>query len=39
MIRDSGRYTPAEVVKDLPGKDRVVKQEGVKTASDGITYR
>lgn len=25
MIRDSGRYTPAEVVKDLPGKDRVVK--------------
>lgn len=25
MIRDSGRYTPAEVVKDLPGRDRVVK--------------
>lgn len=25
LIRDSGRYTPAEVVKDLPGKDRVVK--------------
>ena len=25
MIKDSGRYSPAEVVKDLPGKDRVVK--------------
>lgn len=25
MIKDSGRYTPAEVIKDLPGKDRVVK--------------
>lgn len=25
MIKDDGRYTPAEVIKDLPGKDRVVK--------------
>lgn len=25
MIRDSGEFTPAEVIKDLPGKDRVVK--------------
>ena len=22
---DSGKYTPAEVIKDLPGRDRVVK--------------
>ena len=25
MLRDSGKYTPAEVIKDLPGRDRVVK--------------
>lgn len=25
MIMDSGEYTPAEVIKDLPGKDRVIK--------------
>lgn len=25
MLKDDGRYTPAEVIKDLPGKDRVVK--------------
>lgn len=25
MLRDSKKYTPAEVIKDLPGKDRVVK--------------
>lgn len=25
MIRDSGKYSPASVIKDLPGKDRVVK--------------
>ena len=25
MIRDDGRYTPAEIIRDLPGKDRVVK--------------
>ncbi len=25
MLRDDGRYTPAEVIRDLPGKDRVVK--------------
>ena len=25
MLKDSGKYTPAEVIKDLPGKDRVVK--------------
>ena len=25
MIRDDGRYTDAEVIRDLPGKDRVVK--------------
>ena len=25
MIKDSGRYSPAEVIRDLPGKDRVVK--------------
>lgn len=25
MIKDSGRYTPAEVIRDLPGRDRVVK--------------
>ena len=25
LIRDNGNYTPAEIIKDLPGKDRVVK--------------
>ena len=25
LLRDSGKYTPAEVIKDLPGRDRVVK--------------
>ncbi|NLD19711.1 MAG: peptide chain release factor N(5)-glutamine methyltransferase [Clostridiales bacterium] len=25
MLKDSGKYTPAEVIRDLPGKDRVVK--------------
>lgn len=25
LIRDSGRFTPAEVIRDLPGKERVVK--------------
>lgn len=25
MLKDDGKYTPAEVIKDLPGKDRVVK--------------
>ena len=25
MIKDSGKYTPAEIIRDLPGKDRVVK--------------
>ncbi len=25
MLKDSGKYTPAEVIKDLPGRDRVVK--------------
>ncbi len=25
MIKDSGKYTPAEVIRDLPGRDRVVK--------------
>ena len=25
MIRDDGRYTDAEVIRDIPGKDRVVK--------------
>ncbi|MBQ3184355.1 MAG: peptide chain release factor N(5)-glutamine methyltransferase [Firmicutes bacterium] len=25
MLKDDGQYTPAEVIKDLPGKDRVVK--------------
>lgn len=25
MLRDAGKYTPAEVIKDLPGRDRVVK--------------
>lgn len=25
MLKDSQKYTPAEVVKDLPGRDRVVK--------------
>ncbi|MCF0120443.1 MAG: peptide chain release factor N(5)-glutamine methyltransferase [Oscillospiraceae bacterium] len=25
MLKDSGNFTPAEVIKDLPGKDRVIK--------------
>ena len=25
MLKDSQKYTAAEVIKDLPGKDRVVK--------------
>lgn len=25
MLKDSDKYTPAEVIRDLPGKDRVVK--------------
>lgn len=25
MLKDSQKYTPAEVIKDLPGRDRVVK--------------
>lgn len=25
MLKDSGKYTPAEIIKDLPGRDRVVK--------------
>ena len=25
MLKDDGRYTPAEIIRDLPGKDRVVK--------------
>lgn len=25
MLKDAGKYTPAEVIKDLPGRDRVVK--------------
>ncbi len=25
MLKDSGKYTAAEVIRDLPGKDRVVK--------------
>ena len=25
MLKDSGKFTPAEVIRDLPGKDRVVK--------------
>ena len=25
IIKDNGNYTPAQVIKDLPGKDRVVK--------------
>lgn len=25
MLHDDGRYTPAEVIRDLPGRDRVVK--------------
>ena len=25
MIREDGRYTPAEVIRDVPGRDRVVK--------------
>ena len=27
LIRDDGRSTPAEIIRDLPGKDRVVKCE------------
>ena len=27
MIRDDGRYFPAEVIRDLPGRDRVVKTQ------------
>ena len=27
MIREDGSYTPAEIIRDLPGKDRVVKCE------------
>ena len=25
MLKDSGKYSPAEVIRDLPGRDRVVK--------------
>jgi release factor glutamine methyltransferase len=25
MVKDSGKYTPAKIIKDLPGRDRVVK--------------
>ena len=25
MIKDDGKYTPAEIIRDLPGRDRVVK--------------
>lgn len=25
MLKDSGKYSPAEIIKDLPGRDRVVK--------------
>lgn len=25
MLNDSGKFTPAEIIKDLPGRDRVVK--------------
>ena len=25
MLKDDGRFTPAEVIRDLPGRDRVVK--------------
>ena len=25
MLKDSGKYSPAVVIKDLPGRDRVVK--------------
>ena len=25
MLHDDGRFTPAEVIRDLPGRDRVVK--------------
>lgn len=25
MLKDDGRYTPAEIIKDLPGRDRVAK--------------
>ena len=27
MLRDDSRYTPAEVIRDLPGRDRVVKTQ------------
>lgn len=27
MLKDSGKYSPATVIKDLPGRDRVVKCE------------
>lgn len=27
MLKDDGRYTPAEVIRDLPGRDRVVKTQ------------
>ncbi|MBQ9059777.1 MAG: peptide chain release factor N(5)-glutamine methyltransferase [Firmicutes bacterium] len=27
MVKDDGRYTPAEVIRDLPGRDRVVKTQ------------
>ena len=30
MLKDSGKYTAAEVIRDLPGKDRVVKCRLVK---------
>lgn len=27
MLKDDGHYTPAEVIRDLPGRDRVVKTQ------------
>ena len=27
MLRDDGRYMPAEVIRDIPGRDRVVKTQ------------
>ena len=27
MLKDDGRYTPAEVIRDLPGRDRVIKTQ------------
>lgn len=27
MLKDDGRYTPAEVIRDVPGRDRVVKTQ------------